>query len=275
MTIENQLSDSKNFLMAETDLRPKLGFVLGSGLSGFAKKIKADVEIPFAKIPHFAVSSVEGHPGKLIIGTLDGVPVAAMLGRLHAYEGLSFQQVVFPVRTLAAFGVKTLLVTNAAGGLSPKMKPGDFMVIRDQINLTGNNPLIGPNVAIGPRFVDMTEPYDKKLSALLVESLKKEKVRHHTGVYIGVLGPTYETAAEIKYFAKLGGGSVGMSTVAEVIAARHAGLRVAGLSCVTNLGTGLSKIRLTHEDVKDVAGQVEDRFTRALVTFTGKIKNQL
>lgn len=275
MTVEKQLAESKEFLFSKTKLRPKLGFVLGSGLSGFGGKIKADVEIPFAQIPHFAVSSVEGHPGRLIIGTLEGIPVAAMLGRLHAYEGLSFQQVVFPVRTLAAIGVKTVVMTNAAGGLSPKMKPGDFMVIRDHINLTGDNPLRGHNVAIGPRFVDMTEPYDKKLSLELNAALKKEKVRSHNGVYIGVLGPTYETAAEIKYFAKIGGGAVGMSTVAEVIAARHAGLRVVGLSCVTNLGTGLSKIRLTHEDVKEVANKVEDRFTRTLLTFTAKIKNQL
>jgi purine-nucleoside phosphorylase len=275
MKIEGQLAETRTFLQQKTALRPKLGFVLGSGLSGFAKKIKADVEIPFSLIPHFAVSSVEGHPGKLVVGTLDGVPVAAMLGRLHAYEGLSFQQVVFPMRALAAFGISTVVVTNAAGGLLKKMKPGDFMVIRDHINLTGDNPLRGPNVNIGPRFVDMTEPYDKKLSQALADSLKKEKVRHHNGVYVGVLGPTYETAAEIKYFMKMGGGSVGMSTVAEVIAARHAGLRIAGLSCVTNLGTGLSKVKLTHDDVKEVAKQVEDRFTRTLVTFTAKIKNQL
>lgn len=275
MNIEVQMQDAKNFLHAETDLRPKLGFVLGSGLSGFGKRIKADVEIPFAKIPHFAVSSVEGHPGKLLIGTLDGVPVAALMGRLHAYEGLSYQQVVFPVRALAAFGVKTLVVTNAAGGLQAKMKAGDFMVIRDQINLTGDNPLRGENVPLGPRFVDMTEPFDKQLSKHLINALKTEKVRHHVGVYVGVLGPTYETAAEVKYFGKLGGGAVGMSTVAEVIAARHAGLRVVGLSCITNPGTGLSKVKLTHEDVKQVANKVEDRFTRTLLTFTASIKSLL
>ncbi len=273
--IEKQLQESQLFLARKTTLRPRLGFVLGSGLSGFAKQVKVDVEIPFKDIPHFAASSVEGHPGKLVIGKIGDVPVAVMLGRLHAYEGLTFQQVIFPVRTLAMFGVKTLVVTNAAGGLMAKMKPGDFMVIKDQINMTGDNPLRGPNAPIGPRFVDMTEPFDAKLRQLLKDSLKKEKVRAHEGVYVGVMGPTYETAAEIKFFAKIGGGCVGMSTVAEVIAARHAGVRVVGLSCITNLGTGLSKVRLTHDDVKEVAARVEDRFTRTLVTFTGKIKSQL
>jgi purine-nucleoside phosphorylase len=273
--IEKQLAETKEFLSKRTRLRPKLGFVLGSGLSGFGKQVQVDTEIPFAEIPHFAVSSVDGHPGKLLIGTVGGVSVAVMMGRLHAYEGLTLQQVVFPVRALAALGVNTLLVTNASGGLSEKMRPGDFMVIRDHINLTGDNPLRGPNVAIGPRFVDMSEPYDKTLAKFLHESLRKEKVRAHNGVYVGVLGPSYETASEIKYFAKLGGGAVGMSTVAEVIAARHAGIRVAGLSCITNLGTGLSKKPLKHEEVKEVAHQVEVRFTRTLLTFTAKLKNHL
>ena len=148
------------------------------------------------------------------------------------------------------------------------------MVLRDQINMTGDNPLRGPNFPGGPRFVDMSEPFDKKLSQLLKESLRKEKVRFHEGVYVGVLGPTYETAAEVRFYAKIGGGSVGMSTVAEVIAARHLNMRVVGLSCITNLGTGLSKRLLSHQDVKDVAGQVEDKFVRTLVTFVKKFKAQ-
>lgn len=269
---EKKLQETAAYLEKRTSLRPRLGFVLGSGLSGFAKRVKADVEIPFQDIPHFTKVSVEGHPGRLVIGKLDGVDVAVMQGRLHAYEGLSFDQVIYPMRTLATFGVKTVMVTNAAGGLLPKMKPGDFMVIRDHINMTGDNPLRGANVAIGPRFVDMTDPYDKDLTKLLKESLRQEKVRFHEGVYVGVMGPTYETAAEIKFYAKMGGGSVGMSTVAEVIAARHCGVRIVGLSCVTNLGTGLSKIKLNHEDVKDMAAKVEAKFIRTLVTFTAKAK---
>jgi purine-nucleoside phosphorylase len=211
----------------------------------------------------------------MILGELEGIPVVVMQGRLHAYEGLSLQQVIYPVRTLATLGIKTLVVTNAAGGLKKTMKPGDFMVIRDHINLIGENPLRGPNWSGGPRFVDMTAPYDKALSDILAQSLKSEKVRAHNGVYIGVMGPSYETAAEIKYYAQIGGGSVGMSTVAEVIAARHAGLRVVGLSCITNLGTGLSKVKLSHHEVKEVANQVETKFTRALLTFVRKAKKHL
>lgn len=179
---------------------------------------------------------------------------------------------MYPVRTLAALGVKSLVVTNSAGGLKKTMRPGDFMIIRDHINLTGENPLRGPNWPRGPRFVDMTEPYDKKLCDVLKSCLKKEKAKVHDGVYVGVMGPTYETAAEIRFFAMAGGSAVGMSTVADVIAARHAGLRVAGVSCITNLGTGLSKNKLSHDEVKDVANQVEKKFSKALAAFAKAYK---
>jgi purine-nucleoside phosphorylase len=274
--IEKQLIRSREFLTSKTKLRPRLGFILGSGLSGFASQVKADVVIPFGDIPGFVNAGVEGHPGKLVIGTLNSLPVAVMQGRLHAYEGLDYQQVIFPVRALSAFGIKTVVVTNAAGGLLPKMKPGDFMVIKDHLNLTGINPLRGPNPeSLGPRFVDMTEPYDRELAKILKDVLKKEKIRFHEGVYVGVMGPTYETAAEIKMYAKFGGGAVGMSTVSEVIAARHLGMKVVGLSCVTNLGTGLSKIKLTHDDVKEMAAKVEAKFIRALVGFTARAKDKV
>lgn len=271
-TIEKQLQETLAKIQKSANLRPKLGFVLGSGLASFAKKVQPVADIPFAEIPHFATATVEGHPGRLMLGHLDGVPVAVLQGRLHAYEGLDFSQVMYPVRTLAALGVKTLVVTNAAGGLKASMKPGEFMVIKDHINLTGANPLRGHNWNYGPRFVDMTEPYDLKLSKILKESFQKEKAKAHEGVYIGVMGPTYETAAEIKYYGKIGGGTVGMSTVADVIAARHAGLKVCGVSCITNLGTGLSKVKLTHEDVKAVAAKAEVKFANALVHFVKKAK---
>lgn len=270
-----QLTESSTSLANKTDLRPRLAFVLGSGLADFANQVTDPVEIPYSHIPHFAVSSVEGHPGKMVIGKLGKVPVAIMQGRLHAYEGLSFQQVVFPLRTLAEFGIKNVVLTNAAGGLNAKMKPGDFMVIRDHINLTGDNPLRGPNLPLGPRFVDMTEPYDKKMSDVLLNCMKAAKARVHQGVYVGVMGPTYETAAEIRCYAKLGGGAVGMSTVAETIAARHAGLKVVGLSCITNLGTGLSRIKLNHDDVKAEADKAAGKFTKALLAFTQKIQKDL
>lgn len=272
MTTDQQLREAVQFIRARSSLDAKVALVLGSGLSGFANRVKKDCEIPYKDIPHFAPSTIEGHPGMLVLGHVDDVPVILMLGRLHAYEGLTLQQVVFPIRALACLGVQMLTVTNAAGGLNRKMKAGDFMLIRDQMNFTGDSPLRGPNWSRGPRFVDMSEPYDPALSRLLKSALVKEKVRHHVGVYVGVPGPAYETAAEIRFFAKAGGGAVGMSTVAEVIAARHAGVRVAGLSCITNLGTGLSKTKLSHEEVKDVAHRVEGGFNRVLLRYIKSLK---
>lgn len=273
--IDQHLLETKKFIAKKLDFKPRLGFVLGSGLAAFANEVKIQAEFSFGELPHFAVSTVSGHPGKLILGQLEGVDVAVLQGRLHAYEGLELEQVIYPVRLLAALGVKTLVLTNAAGGLKKTMRSGDFMMIRDHINLTGLNPLRGPNWEKGPRFVDMTSPYDPKLMKVMEESLRKEKVRAHKGVYIGVMGPSYETAAEVKFLGAIGGGAVGMSTVFEVLAARHAGLRVVGLSCITNLGTGLSKTRLTHEEVKEVAQQVEQKFTRTLLTFVKRAKKLL
>lgn len=269
MKLMSNLKETVAFLKKEVKETPRLGFVLGSGLASFGERIQIEKKFSFSDIPHFAPSTVEGHPGRLLFGKLEGVPVAVLQGRLHAYEGLSFQQVVHPIRTLGLMGLKDVVVSNAAGGLKPTMKPGHFMVITDHINFTGDNPLRGENLGeLGPRFVDMTEPYNKKLTAVLIAALKAKKVRHSTGIYCGVLGPTYETAAEIQFFRKAGGSAVGMSTVAEVIAANHSGMRVTGISCITNLGTGLSKVKLTHEDVKEVAQKVEKNFEAALVEFT-------
>jgi purine-nucleoside phosphorylase len=271
-----QLMETAKFLQAKCQLTPRLGFILGSGLSSFGEMIEVKHRIAYADIPHFCPPTVEGHPGQLLIGFLEGVPVVAMQGRIHAYEGHSSEEVVFPVRTLALLGVQILTITNAAGGLLPKMKPGDFMIIKDQINLSGSNPLSGPNIAeLGPRFVDMTDVFEKKLRGILKKSCLKIKARHHEGVYVGVPGPSYETAAEIKSFQKMGGGSVGMSTVAEVIAARHAGMRIVGMSCITNLGTGISKAKLSHDDVKETAAKVEKRFAAILKDFTRALKSEL
>lgn len=268
-----KLNETTDFFKKQISETPSLCFVLGSGLASFGELIEIEKSFSFSEIPHFSPSTVEGHPGKLLFGKLEGVPVAVLQGRLHAYEGLSFQQVVHPIRSLALLGVKDVVMTNASGGLKATMKPGEFMLITDHINLTGDNPLRGENLSqLGPRFVDMTEPYNKKLTKLMEASLKAKKVRHSKGVYCGVLGPTYETAAEIQYFRKIGGSAVGMSTVAEVIAANHAGLKVVGLSCITNLGTGLSKVKLTHDDVKEVAKKVEKNFAATLVEFTKKYK---
>lgn len=273
--IDRQLEETISYIKKRSTIKPTLGFVLGSGLGAFANEVNAAAEISFKDLPHFCPVTVEGHSGKMVLGTLKGVPVVVLQGRLHAYEGLDWDQVIYPTRTLAALGVKTVVVTNAAGGLKKQMRAGDFMVIKDIINLTGDNPLRGPNWNFGPRFVDMTEPFDLKMSRVLKSALKKQTPRVHEGVYIGVMGPTYETAAEIKFYGMMGGGSVGMSTVAEVIAARHAGMKVVGLSCITNLGTGLSKTKLSHEEVKEVAQKVEGKFAKALVEFTAKIKDTL
>lgn len=275
MNIDRCLDETRSVIAQKSNLKPKLGFVLGSGLASFAESVDKSAEISFGELPHFAPAKVEGHPGKLILGEIHDVPVAVLQGRLHAYEGHDMKQVMYPMRTLSALGVSTVVVTNAAGGLKKVMRPGDFMVIKDHINLTGQNPLRGPNWEKGPRFLDMTEPYDKKLSQILKGCLRAQKARVFEGVYVGVMGPTYETAAEIQFYAKIGGGAVGMSTVADVIAARHAGMRVAALSCITNLGTGLSRVKLAHEDVKQVAQKVEKSFTKALLDFVKKVRNEL
>lgn len=273
--MEVQLNESAEFFHRTIQSPPRLAFVLGSGLGAFADEIEAVKIWNFGDIPHFSLASVVGHPGRVIWGTLRGVPVLVQQGRLHSYEGLDFSQVVFPIRLWAKLGVKTVVLTNAAGGLWRKMRPGDFMIIRDQINLTGQNPLRGENVSsLGPRFVDMTEPFDPRLRKILASSLRAAKARYHEGVYVGVMGPSYETAAEINFFQRIGGGAVGMSTVAEVLAARHAGLNVVGLSCITNLGTGLSKHKLSHDEVKDVAQRVERAFSQTLIHFTEQLKDQ-
>ncbi len=273
--IDQKLEETVRHIRQKSDHSPRLGFILGSGLANFADQIENPVSIPFNDLPHFAKTSVSGHPGRLVLGRLAGIEVAVMQGRLHAYEGHDYSDVIYPVRALAKLGIENLVVTNAAGGLKRVMKPGDFMVIKDHINLTGCNPLRGPNWERGPRFVDMTDPYDKNLRKMLKDSFRSEKARVFEGVYVGVMGPTYETAAEIQFYSKIGGGAVGMSTVAEVIAARHAGLRVAGLSCITNLGTGLTRHKLNHEEVKEVAQKVEKVFARALVNFVKKLKSVL
>lgn len=268
--LQRQLSEATIFIRDQMPLQPHLAFTLGSGLSAFAEKITRAVKIPFSSIPHFYAPTVEGHGGHLVAGYIGEVPVLALQGRIHYYEGHSPDSVVFPTRVLAQLGIKSLVLTNAAGGLSAKMAPGDFLIIKDHINLTGMNPLRGPNPDfLGPRFPDMSEPYDKKMSEHLATSLKKAGARYSEGVYCGVSGPSYETAAEVRYLQHIGGHAVGMSTVAETIAARHAGLRVAGLSCITNLATGLSTGKVTHDEVKEIAKRVESQFAQALIHFTG------
>lgn len=266
------LKESVDFIRSHSKLKPRVGITLGSGLSGFAKEIQAEAHIPYKDIPHFSPPSVEGHPGQMILGKVGDVPVVILQGRIHYYEGHAMEHVVYPTRVLAQLGIQKLILTNAAGGLDPDMRPGDFMLVRDHINLTGNNPLIGPNIAeLGLRFPDMTEAYDREMLRLSQETMGKHGLRFTVGVYCGVSGPTYETAAEVKFLQIIGGKAVGMSTVPETIAAKHMGLSVCGISCISNLATGISKHPITHDEVKETAGKVERQFGAFLKEFVTKL----
>lgn len=267
MTLQ-KLNDAVEYIKTRSSVVPRIGVTLGSGLASFAEEVRVENEIDFSEIPHFSPSKVKGHPGKLLLGHLEGVPLAVLQGRVHFYEGHTMEQVVFPTRVLGQLGAEHLIVTNAAGGIDPSMSAGQLMIIRDQINLTGTNPLIGPNEeALGPRFPDMSEPYCKQSVLKLEGIMNKHSVAHSVGVYCGVTGPSYESAAEVRYLHQIGGHAVGMSTVPEVIAARHMGLKVSGISCITNLGTGLSDEVLDHADVQAVARRVETDFRKVLVEF--------
>jgi purine-nucleoside phosphorylase len=268
----DQLKETVQFIRDRNKHRPRVAITLGSGLSGFVKSLKVEASIPYKDIPHFAPSSVDGHPGNLILGYVQDVPVVILQGRIHYYEGHSMERVVYPTRIVAQLGIEKLILTNAAGGLDPQMQAGDLMVIRDHINLTGTNPLIGPNVsALGLRFPDMSEAYDRKMIEQSVQILKKHNIRHSVGVYCGVSGPTYETASEVKYLHIIGGHAVGMSTVPETIAAKHMGLRVFGISCISNLATGLTSGTITHEDVHATATRVEASFNTFLTEFIASV----
>lgn len=263
-----KLNQTKTFIDSKTSLKPKVAVILGSGLGAFADHVNVEVKIPFSQIPHFNSPSVEGHGGYLIIGTIENKPVLILQGRIHFYEGHSIQDVVFPIRAAKWLGIEKLLITNSAGGMGDGMKEGDLMIIEDQINLSGVNPLIGPNEKeLGPRFNDMTESYSKELSNVLESIMKSENISYKKGVYCGVSGPCYETPAEIRMFKMLGASAVGMSTVAECIAANHCGLKVVGVSCVTNLAAGISKQKLSHEEVTETAKRVEKSFITVVKKF--------
>jgi purine-nucleoside phosphorylase len=267
VSLAARLDEAAALVRSRSPLRPAVGVVLGSGLGAFADSLAERSEIPFREIPHFPASTVAGHGGALVLGRSAGVPVAVMKGRVHFYEGYSLAEVVFPVRVLRRLGVGTLVVTNAAGGINPLFEPGQLMVIEDHINLLGN-PLLGPNdESLGPRFPDMSEAYDKRLRDVAQAACEAVGVRCQRGVYVAMTGPSYETPAEIRMARVLGADAVGMSTVPEVIAARHAGMRVAGLSCITNMAAGVSDRRLDHREVLET-GQ---RVTAALLQVLARI----
>ncbi len=268
MDVLDKLQETTQYIRSRSQLKPRVGIVLGSGLGAFVNHIEVEEEVPYGEIPNFVAPSVEGHSGRLVFGNLHGVPMLVMQGRVHYYEGHTMEQVAYPIRTMAMLGTETLILTNSAGGLDPEMKSGDFMVIEDHINLMGNNPLMGPNIKnLGPRFPDMTEAYDKELSKQMTEILKKQNIRHWKGVYCGVSGPTYETPAEVRFLQIIGGNAVGMSTVPESIAANHLGLRVCAVSCITNPAAGIHSTKLTHEEVTEMANSVEQKFSDFLNEF--------
>jgi len=272
METQKKVQETLNFIRQKTKLKPLVGIVLGSGLASFGEAIDVRDEIFYSDLPHFPPPTVEGHPGKLILGHIGKHPVAILQGRIHYYEGHSPENVIFSTRVFAQWGIQTLILTNAAGGLQPKMRPGDFMVITDHINLMGYNPLRGVNIEeYGPRFPDMTEVYSSHLRQKLVDVLNQQKVPFHEGIYCGVSGPSYETPAEVRYLAQIGASAVGMSTVPEAITAYHMGLEVLGISCITNLAAGLSPNKLTHDEVKKTAHHVEKIFCRFLKNFVANL----
>jgi purine-nucleoside phosphorylase len=253
-------------------LRPKIGLVLGSGLGAFADELSGAVRVPYSQIPSFPQSTAIGHAGQMVIGKAGETAVAAMQGRVHLYEGYSAQQVGFPVRVLGRMGVRALIVTNAAGGINTKYTQGALVVISDHINLQGQNPLVGENdERLGPRFPDMTQAYWKPYREMALEAARKLGKTAHEGVYAGLLGPSYETPAEIRYLRAIGADLVGMSTIPEVITARHMGMKVLGISCVTNMAAGILDQPLNHQEVLDTAERVKGDFVGLLRAVLGEV----
>ncbi len=247
----------------KTDFEPRVGLVLGSGLGDFAKEINVEYELPYSEIDGFPVSTVPGHDGKFIFGTLGGVPIVCMKGRVHYYEGYDISDVVLPIKLMIRFGIKTLFLTNAAGGLGDGFSAGDLMLITDHISVFVPNPLIGPNDdSAGPRFPDMTQVYDKGIRDKILEISYENDIPLEQGVYCQLTGPSYETPAEIRMLKTLGVSAVGMSTVVEAIVARHYAVKVCGISCICNLAAGMSKTPLSHEEVQAAADAAAPKFTR-------------
>jgi len=250
-------------------LRPTLAMVLGSGFHHALTELRVDRKIPYAKIPGFPLPTVSGHAGELYFGHFGDQPVVILSGRAHYYEGHLPASVTFAIRTLAAYGIRDVVLTNAAGGVNPKFCVGDFMVLTDHINFMGFNPLRGPNVPGLPRFVDLTDTYDPGLRTAMQAAAKSAKIKLRSGVYLAVSGPSYETPAEVRAFGRLGADAVGMSTVPEAIVARHCGMRVAAISCITNLAAGLGKASLCHAEVMETAERVKISGAQLLKNFAG------
>lgn len=257
-----EFQSTAEHILARTNFEPEVGIILGTGLGGLVKEIEILHSLPYETIPGFPVSTVEGHSGKLIFGYLAGKKVVCMQGRFHYYEGYTMQQVTFPVRVMRFLGVKHMFVSNASGGVNPDFEIGDLMILDDHINLFPNNPLIGRNIdELGPRFPDMSEPYDHSLIARAKEIAKKNNIRVVQGAYAGVTGPCLETPAEYRYVRNIGADAVGMSTVPEVMVAKHMGIPCFAISIITDLGVPGKIVKVTHEDVQRVASEAEPKMT--------------
>lgn len=271
--IYERTTEAAEFLSKRGGIIPRIAIVLGSGLGAVAERIENPIITPYAEIPHFPRSTVEGHSGRLITGMLTGVPVAMMQGRVHGYEGYTPDEVTFPIRVLGRLGIETVMVTNAAGGIRASFEQGQLVLISDHINFTGSNPLIGKNdPRLGARFFDMTEAYSSRLRDHAKSTAERAGFTMPEGVYICVPGPSYETPAEIRAFRTMGADLVGMSTVHEVIVARHMGMEVLGISCVTNMAAGILKQQIDHAEVMETGVRVQERLGNLLANLVPQIQ---
>ncbi len=271
-TLYDRAQRAAQMIRERVKLEPLVAIVLGSGLGAFADELAEAKAVPYSEIPGFAQATVEGHAGRLVVGTADNTPVAAMQGRFHFYEGYALEEVTFPIRVLKVLGVKTLIITNAAGSLNTEFTPGSLMVISDHINLMGANPLIGPNdERFGPRFPDLSATYDANLQNLVITEAKAIGLDMRRGVYASLSGPSYETPAEIHMVRTLGADAVGMSTVPEAIVARHMDMQVIGISCITNLAAGVSDRPVDHSQVIATGERVREQFTQLLRRVIAKL----
>jgi len=276
LTEFERAEQAAKYVLGKTALRPQIGLVLGSGLGAFADELADAVRIPFGEIPHYPVPTAEGHAGNLVIGKAGDVVVAAMQGRVHYYEGHSIKDVIFPMRVFGRMGVKAAILTNAAGGISPKLKQGCLVVLQDHINLQGTTALIGANdERFGTRFVDMSAAYDRTFQQIALNEARRLGVECQHGVYAAVAGPNYETPAEIRYLRTIGADVVGMSTVQEVITARHMGIRVLAISCVTNMAAGILDQPITHAEVLEVGKRVRGDFVALLRAVIPQMEEEI
>jgi purine-nucleoside phosphorylase len=272
-TLPSRLEVLEAAVRQRTDLRPRVGIVLGSGLGGLADDLREPTAIPFADLPGWPAATAPGHAGRLLLGELDGVPVAMLQGRFHLYEGIDPGLVVQPVLLMGRLGAPVVVLTNAAGGVNPAYGPGTLMLISDHLNLTGRNPLLGPNAdEVGPRFLDLTVAWSVRLREALAAAAAAEGVELAEGIYAGLLGPTYETPAEVRMLRTLGADAVGLSTVLEAIAARWAGIEICGISLVTNAGAGYTGQPLSHEEVLTAAAEAGPRLARVIRRFVSSLE---